>query len=147
MSRRCAFKCLAVCVVAVAGCSSRSAERPEVAVATTATASVGTACEGFEQRYVGGGLTVDLPADVNQVSGEATADPGPVHGGETHDFPVDSSMVTVGRIIGSEMASEPSVSERVSDGVVFYVRASSDELRSCLLASMHYDQAEDLADG
>jgi hypothetical protein len=104
------------------------------------------ACAGFEHRYVGGGLTVDLPAEVVQVSGGSTADPGPVHASETHDFLIESSTVTVGRRIGSEMVSEPLVSERVSNGVVLYARASNEELRACLLASMVYDRDKDMSD-
>ena len=95
---------------------------------------------------MGGGLTVDLPADVAQVSGESTSDPGPVHASESHDFSVGSSAVTVGRRLGTDVVDEPSVSERVANGVVLFARASNEDLRACLLASMVYDRGEDLRD-
>jgi hypothetical protein len=101
---------------------------------------------GFEHRYVGGGLTVDLPPGTTQVSGGSTADPGPVHASESHDFVIESSPVSVGRRIGSDVVDEPLVSERVSTGVVLFAKASSEGLRACMLASMVYDQSEDLAD-
>lgn len=142
-----------VCAVAMAGCSSSSGESTEpvvapsdIAAATSGTASAGTACAGFERRYVGGGSTVDLPKGTAQVSGEGTADPGPVHASETHDFVIDSSPATVGRRIGSEVVDEPLVTERVSTGVVLFAKASNEDLRACLLASMVYDQSKDLAD-
>jgi hypothetical protein len=139
--------------VAIAGCSSSSrastagtVARSDIATTTTLNDSVGSACTGFVHRYVGGGLTVDLPTDVAQVSGEATSDPGPIHASETHDFVLDSATITIGRRIGSEVVNEPLVSERVSNGVVLYVRASNDELRACLLASMLYDRDQDMSD-
>jgi hypothetical protein len=145
--------CVVVYGVASAGCSSssgavgtRDVAPSDIGAATAATASVATACAGFEQRYVGGGLTVDLPTDVAQASGGATSDPGPVHASESHDFMIESSTVTVGRRIGSAVVSEPLVSERVSNGVVLYATASNEELRACLLASMLYDRGEDLRD-
>jgi hypothetical protein len=139
--------------VASAGCSSssgavaaRDVAASDIGTATAVTTPVGTACAGFQQRYVGGGLTVDLPTDVAQTSGGATADPGPVHASESHDFTIESSTVSVGRRIGSEVVSEPLVSERVSNGVVLYARASNEELRACLLASMLYDRDKDVRD-
>ena len=124
----------AVCGMLIAGCSSSQTE------------PAGTACFGFEHRYVGGGLTVDLPTGTVQVSGGSTADPGPVHASETHDFVIESSPVTLGRRIGSDVVEEPLVSERVSTGVVLFAKASNEDIRACLLASMVYDQSEDLAD-
>ena len=67
-------RCAVVCGVAGAGCSSSSgavAASSATGSTTTATALAGSACAGFEHRYVGGGLSVDLPADVAQVSGGA----------------------------------------------------------------------------
>jgi hypothetical protein len=87
-----------------------------------------------------------LPTDVAQLSGEATSDPGPLHASESHDFSIGTSAVTVGRRLGTDVVDEPSVSERVANGVVLFARASSDDLRACLLASMLYDHAEDTHD-
>ena len=91
-------------------------------------------------------MTVDLPSSAAQVSGGGTSDPGPVHASESHDFLVESSTITVGRRIGSEVVSEPLVSERISNGVVLYAKASNEELRACLLASMLYDRDKDASD-
>ena len=141
--------CAVVCGVAGAGFSSSSGAAVASSATgstTTVTALAGSACVGFEHRYVGGGLSVDLPADVAQVSGGGTSDPGPVHASESHDFLVESSTITVGRRIGSEVVSEPLVSERISNGVVLYAKASNEELRACLLASMLYDRDKDASD-
>jgi hypothetical protein len=146
MSTCCALVRHAVFVVAIAGCASSAGAHSGVGTAATARTLVGTACAGFEQRYIGGGLSVELPIDVAQVSGEATSDPGPAHASESHDFVVGSSTVTVGRRIGSDVANEPSVSERVSNGVVLFAKASNENLRACLLVSMLYDRLADLAD-
>lgn len=81
-----------------------------------------------------------------QVSGESTADPGPVHASESHNFVIESSPVTVGRRTGADAVGEPLVSERISTGVVLFAKANNGDLRACLLASMVYDQSEDLAD-
>jgi hypothetical protein len=141
--------CAVVCGMAITGCSSSPNAATGGVVAPSdidQTAPAGTACAGFDHRYVGGGLTVDLPTGTTQVSGESTADPGPVHASETHDFVIDSSPVTVGRRVGSDVVHEPLVSERVSTGVVLFAKASNEDLRACLLASMVYDQSKDLAD-
>ena len=113
-------ECVVVLGVAITGCSSSSE--------SSTTAVTSAACAGFQHRYVGGGLTVDLPADVAQVSGESTSDPGPVHASESHDFSVGSSAVTVGRRLGTDVVDEPSVSERVANGVVLFARASNEDL-------------------
>lgn len=59
--------------------------------------SVASPCEGFEERYVGAGLFVPLPPDARGLTGQTTADLGPIHAASSVDFDLgDGVVVTVG---------------------------------------------------
>lgn len=103
-------------------------------------------CNQFEQRYVGDGLSVSLPSSATMTTASGTADQGPVHAATGAQFAIDGVLATVGRRVGTEVVPEPSVDQRVDDGVVIYVKAEDPSLRACLLDSASYDAARDEQD-
>lgn len=90
-------------------------------------------CDGFEERYVGEGLFVSLPAAATGLTGQSTSDVGPIHASTSADFDLgDGAKITVGRRIGS--------------GVVIFVKAHNTDLQRCLLEGSRYDPARDQQD-
>ena len=90
-------------------------------------------CDGFEERYVGEGLFVSLPAAATGLTGQSTADVGPIHAATAVDFDLgDGVEVTVGRRVGSN--------------VVIFVEADSPDHKRCLLEGSRYDPARDQQD-
>jgi hypothetical protein len=91
-------------------------------------------CDGFEERYVGDGLFVSLPPDARSLTGQTTADLGPIHAASSVDFDLgDGVVVTVGRRV-------------TSSGVVIFVEAEDQDLQQCLMSGSRYDASSDQQD-
>ena len=124
------------------GCSSGTGGDGSTASLTSLTSpvqpdssdSVASPCDGFEERYVGAGLFVPLPPNARSLTGQTTADLGPIHAASSVDFDLgDGVVVTVGRRV-------------TSLDVVIFVEAEDQDLQRCLMSGSRYDALSDQQD-
>lgn len=119
------------------GVSSSSSKSPPTPSADSSVTddsdAVRSLCDGFEERYLGEGLFVSLPAAATGLTAQTTSDVGPIHAATAVDFDLgDGVEVTVGRRVGSS--------------AVIFVEADSPDLKRCLLEGSRYDPARDQED-
>ena len=118
-----------------------------LAVSSCAPSTQGpSACSGFEQRYIGSGLTVSLPPTATPTTYAGTADPGPVQGAAGAEFKMNGVLASIGRNLGHDNTPESDFAKRVESGVVVWVKASDAGLRRCLLDSTTYSAGLDQQD-
>ncbi len=146
----------AVVVVAVASCSTPDAAldlspagRPPSDPPTTSTNDRPgpSPCDDFAPRYLGQGLSADLPIGSVASSGESTADIGPIHAGWDLQFDLPAGTITIGRRVGTRIVAEAYVAQHVDGDVVVFVKSESEPLRTCVLESARYDRELDAGDG
>ena len=69
-----------------------------------------------------------------------------MHAAVEVSFDLGKGTVVIGRRLGSAVVVEPFLSERVEGDIAIYVRVDDDQLQECVLASAHYDRAQDERD-